>query len=138
MKFPKIAIDNVCTNDIINLQKKYLSLNDNQSFGLLWRSHQEMFRSMNGGSKMREFPCIDMVATGKQIRALRRAQGLRVEDVSDYMGFTGPQAVYKWQRGECLPDVVNLLALSRLLKTPMENILRERQEEGDKPSSCFI
>ena len=84
---------------------------------------------------MREFPCIDMVATGKQIRALRRAQGLRVEDVSDYMGFTGPQAVYKWQRGECLPDVVNLLALSRLLKTPMENILRERQEEGDKPSS---
>lgn len=87
---------------------------------------------------MKNFPSIDMVATGKQIRALRRARGLRVEDVSDYMGFTSPQAVYKWQRGDSLPEVENLLALSRLFETPIENILRERGEEGCEPSSYVI
>lgn len=87
---------------------------------------------------MKSFPCIDMEATGKQIRALRRAKGLRVEDVSNYMGFTGPQAVYKWQRGDCLPEVENLLALSRLFEIPIENILKEREEEGEQPSSCFF
>ncbi len=80
---------------------------------------------------------IDMVATGRQIRSLRKAKGLRVEDISDYMGFTGPQAVYKWQRGESLPDVENLLALSRLFMTPIEDILMERQKEGDEPSSVI-
>ena len=87
---------------------------------------------------MKKFPYVDMAATGKQIRALRRARGLRVEDVSNYMGFTSPQAVYKWQRGECLPEVENLWALSRLFETPIENILRERAEEGEEPSSCVI
>ena len=87
---------------------------------------------------MKKFPYVDMAATGKQIRALRRARGLRVEDVSNYMGFTTPQAVYKWQRGECLPEVENLWALSRLFETPIENILRERREEGEQPSSCVV
>lgn len=86
---------------------------------------------------MSRYPYIDMVATGKQIKALRKARGLRVEDISDYMGFTGPQAVYKWQRGECLPEIENLWALSRLFNTTIENILKER-EEGDEPSSVFL
>lgn len=87
---------------------------------------------------MKNFKGIDMVATGKRIKSLRKSKGLRVEDISDYMGFTGPQAIYKWQRGDCLPEVENLLALSRLFETPIENILRERQEEGEQPSSCRL
>ncbi len=78
---------------------------------------------------------VDMVATGRQIGNLRKAKGLRVEDISDYMGFTGPQAVYKWQRGECLPDVENLIALSRLFSTTVEDIIKVRQTGGDEPSS---
>ncbi len=78
---------------------------------------------------------IDMVATGRRIRDLRKAKGLRVEDISDYMGFTGPQAVYKWQRGECLPDVENLLALKDLLATDVDDIIVRRQIGGDRPSS---
>ena len=87
---------------------------------------------------MNHFPSIDMEATGRQIRTLRRARGLRVEDISDYMGFNSPQAVYKWQRGECLPEVENLLALSRLFGTTIENIIMVRQEEGETPSSVFM
>ncbi len=79
------------------------------------------------------YPVIDVAATGRRICALRKKKGLRVIDVSRFMGFSEPQAVYKWQRGECLPSVDNLFALSRLLETSMEDILVE-----DTGVSSFI
>lgn len=70
-----------------------------------------------------EFPTIDMKATGARIKALRKAKGLTIREVSEYMGFTTDQAVCKWQRGDSLPTVDNLYALSRLYGTTMEDIL---------------
>ena len=34
-----------------------------------------------------------------------------------------PQAIYKWQRGQSLPSVDNLYALSALLQVPMNEII---------------
>lgn len=48
---------------------------------------------------------------------------MRVIDISNQMGFESPQAVYKWQRGECLPETVNLIILSRMLGTTVEGII---------------
>ncbi len=59
---------------------------------------------------------INQVATGERIKALRKACGLKVTDISSYMGFESPQAVYKWQRGECLPDLGNILRLMQLFE----------------------
>ena len=70
-----------------------------------------------------EYPVINLKATGERICQLRKARGIRVLDISEYMGFSEPQAVYKWQRGECLPTLDNLFALSKLFATPMEDIL---------------
>lgn len=88
------------------------------------------------------FPVIDLLATGRSIEQRRKAAGLSVRDVQAYFGFEYPQAVYKWQHGECLPSVDNLLALSKLLQVPMEDLLvyedREvplifgRNEEGGR------
>ena len=69
------------------------------------------------------FPVIDMAATGRVIKALREQNGYSVQDVQGYFGFDQPQAIYKWQRGETLPSVDNLYALSTLLGEPMKNIL---------------
>lgn len=69
------------------------------------------------------FPVIDLVATGNNIRRLRVEHGLSVKDLQRYFGFEEPRAVYKWQKGECLPTVDNLYALGILLDTPMESIL---------------
>lgn len=69
------------------------------------------------------YPVIDMEATGERIRKLREQNGFSVREVSEYMGFTEPQAVYKWQRGQSLPTVDNLLALSRIFNTTIEDIL---------------
>ena len=70
-----------------------------------------------------EYPVINLQATGERIRELREQNGFSVREVSEYMGFTEPQAVYKWQRGQCLPTVDNLLALSRIFHTSIEDIL---------------
>ncbi len=72
-----------------------------------------------------EYPTLDTKATGERIKQLRIQHGLRVEDVSSYMGFESAQAVYKWQSGKSLPTVDNLFALSRLFGVPIEAILVE-------------
>ena len=69
------------------------------------------------------FPVIDLEATGKNIQRLRQAKGLTVRDMQGYFRFEEPRAIYKWQSGQSLPTVDNLLALSRLLEVSMEEIL---------------
>ena len=74
-----------------------------------------------------DFPVIDLTATGRNIVRLRKARGLTVKDLQVYFGFEEPRAIYKWQRGETLPSVDNLYALSRILQVPMDSILIPRQ-----------
>ena len=69
------------------------------------------------------FPVIDPVATGANICRLRKDRGLTVRDLQSYFGFEEPQAIYKWQRGQSLPSVDNLYALSALLQVPMNEII---------------
>lgn len=70
-----------------------------------------------------EYPTINLKATGARIAKLRREAGISVMELSRFMGFTEPQAVYKWQRGESLPTVDNLFALSKRLGITIEDIL---------------
>lgn len=75
---------------------------------------------------------IDKEATGERIRQLRKQRNLRVTDISEYMGFEDPQAVYKWQRGQTLPSLDNMVALAKLFRVPIEAIIVIR---GDDTSS---
>ena len=78
-------------------------------------------------------PVIDMKQTGKNIAYLRRKQGLSVRELQDLLGFSRPQSIYKWQRGEALPTIDNLVALSYALAVPIEEILvSECRNEGRK------
>jgi len=72
---------------------------------------------------MKNFPVIDLAATGENIIRLRKAKGLSVRDLQAWFGFEEPQAIYKWQKGKSLPTVDNLYALGALLDVPMEEIL---------------
>ena len=69
------------------------------------------------------FPVIDMEATGDTIRRLRIERGVSVKELSQFLGLSDVRAVYKWQRGETLPSIDNLLALSILLEVPIDQIL---------------
>jgi len=70
-----------------------------------------------------EFPTLNLKETGNRIKALRVNSGYTVEEIAGYMGFSGPQAVYKWEWGKSLPAVDNLYALSRLFGVSIDKIL---------------
>lgn len=72
---------------------------------------------------MSRFPVINMKATGNNILALRKRKGLSVKQLQAMFGFRDPQAIYKWQRGQTLPTIDNLVILSYILKEPIEKIL---------------
>ena len=79
---------------------------------------------MNGGKIMRPmYLSIRQEATGKRIKELLRDNGYSVKDIQEVMGFENPQAVYKWLSGKSLPSLDNLLILSKLLHTSIEDIL---------------
>ncbi len=68
-------------------------------------------------------PVVDMKTTGQNIAALRAERGLSVRDLQSMLGFSTPQSIYKWQRGETLPTIENLAALACILGVNMEDIL---------------
>ncbi len=74
------------------------------------------------------YPIIDLARTGKNIERIRKEKGITVSQICAVMGFENPQSVYRWQRGDTLPSVDNLFALSRLLGTAIEEILVEEEQ----------
>ena len=68
-------------------------------------------------------PFVDMKQTGQNICVLRVQRGISVKQLQLLMGFGTPQAIYKWQHGESLPTVDNLVALSAIFDVPIDAIL---------------
>lgn len=79
------------------------------------------------------YTIIDMKATGRRIKELRLKHHLKVEEIAEFMDFGSGQAVYKWQRGDSLPTVENLYALSRLFGTTVDDIIRGSRGEDESP-----
>ncbi len=69
------------------------------------------------------FPMIDLAATGRNIERLRVAAGYSVRDLQRRLGLCSAQAIYRWQRGETLPSLDNMVILSCLFRTSIEEIL---------------
>ena len=72
---------------------------------------------------MQTLPTIDMVRTGCNIARLRKESGLSVRDLQRMLGFTTPQAIYKWQQGRALPTLDNLVALAAVFGVKIDDIL---------------
>lgn len=68
-------------------------------------------------------PIVDMKLTGQNIASLRTQRGISVRDLQLMLGFTTPQSIYKWQRGETLPTIENLAALACILGVTIDAIV---------------
>ena len=68
-------------------------------------------------------PVVDMKLTGQNIASLRTQRGISVRDLQLMLGFTPPQSIYKWQRGETLPTIENLAALACILGVTIDAIV---------------
>ena len=73
---------------------------------------------------MREFdyPVLDSEAIGGRIKEERVRCSFTIQEVCDALSVS-PQAVGKWQRGESLPSIDNLVALCALFGVSVEGIL---------------
>lgn len=69
-----------------------------------------------------EYPVLDCEAIGGRIREERVRRSFTIQEVCDALSVS-PQAVGKWQRGESLPSIDNLVALCTLFDVSMEGIL---------------
>ena len=88
---------------------------------------------------MNNYPCIDMIATGAKINRIRMERGMKVTDISTYMGFEGPRAVYRWLRAESLPSLDNMCALARLFKVTVDDlVVFAGEDEESSPVSFFV
>ena len=71
----------------------------------------------------RVMPVVNMIETGKRIKELRIATGMSVRDIQKIFGFSTPQAIYKWMRGEAMPTIDNLIVLSYIFGVKMDDII---------------
>ncbi len=80
-------------------------------------------------------PEYDFRVIGSNLRKLRLANAMTVEDVREYMQLGTVQSVYKWERGDGLPQADSLIALMQLYGVSNINTITE---EGDELSSYLF
>ena len=66
---------------------------------------------------------INIEATCKRMDELRQERNLSMKDIQNHFGFTTPNAVYKWMRGEALPCIDNLVILADLYNCKVDDML---------------
>ncbi len=69
------------------------------------------------------WPVIDLKATGQNIMRMRENAGISVRELQTILGFTNPQAIYKWQHGACLPAIDNLVVLAAVFGVTVDDLL---------------
>lgn len=77
---------------------------------------------------MHIIPVIDMAATGINITRLRKNTGMTVRDLQEVFGFATPQAIYKWQRGEAMPTLDNIVVLAAVFEVTVDDIIIYRNQ----------
>jgi transcriptional regulator with XRE-family HTH domain len=71
------------------------------------------------------FPEIDLKRTGKNLKKICQAHNLAPKDLQQMLQLGSIKAVYNWYAGIRLPNIDNLLAISKLLQISINEILVE-------------
>lgn len=68
-------------------------------------------------------PTINMKATGEKIKRIIKAKGMKVRDIQKIFGFASPYPIYKWQNGQSLPAIDNLVILAKAMNVTVDDLL---------------
>lgn len=68
-------------------------------------------------------PYVNLEKTGLNLKALMKSKNLTVKDLQKVFGFANPQAIYNWLSGKTLPTVDNLLVLSFVFDTTIDDLV---------------
>lgn len=69
------------------------------------------------------FPVIDPAGTGANIKNLIRNSGRTAANIVETLGLSDKSTLYKWMRGDAMPGIDNLLALSVLFGVSINDII---------------
>ncbi len=72
---------------------------------------------------------LDQKLFGEKLRNHRKKLGMTQENIAEKVGVS-PQAISKWEAGDCLPDCFNLKAISDVYKISAD-VLLETEASGD-------
>lgn len=72
---------------------------------------------------------LDQKVFGEKLRNHRKKLGMTQEEVADKIGVS-PQAISKWEAGDCFPDCFNLKAISEIYNISTD-LLLETESSGD-------
>lgn len=81
-------------------------------------------------------PEYDMYVIGQNLKRLRVAKKLTVEDVRRYLCLGSVQAVYKYEEGRCFPQADTLLALMELYEATLADVVRDRAHGAGRQRPC--
>ena len=84
-------------------------------------------------------PEYDVKVIGSNLRRLRQARNLTVEEVRQYLCLGSVQAVYKYETGVSLPQADTMLALMELYNAgPRDLVGKEAASEEDSLSFLLV
>lgn len=80
--------------------------------------------SMADGNFLEDFQMvtIDMEKTGKKIKEIRKRSGMTIRQVQEACGISAA-AVCKWQNGQAMPTLDNLIILADLWDVKMDDLI---------------
>ncbi len=71
----------------------------------------------------------DLKVIGRNLRRLREAKCMTVEQLREYLCLGSVQAIYKYEAGIGYPQADTMLALMELYEVGVNEIVREHEEE---------
>lgn len=74
---------------------------------------------------MKYRPEYDMKIIGENLKRLRKAKGLSVDEVREYLRLGTTQAVYKYESGKGYPQADTMFALMELYEADLHDIVDE-------------
>ena len=73
----------------------------------------------------------NQIVFGEKLKSHRKQKNLTQEELAERIGVSG-QAVSKWEKGECLPDIYNLKLLGRLYRISVDSLLDTEYDGTEK------
>ena len=83
-------------------------------------------------------PEYNMKVVGQNLKRLRVAKNLSVDDVREYLCLGSVQAVYKYERGMSYPQADTMFALMELYNANLYDITRNHEEDEQSSSVVYI
>ena len=87
---------------------------------------------------MMKRPEYDLKVVGKNLKRLREAKNLSVDQVREYLCLGSVQAVYKYEKGRSYPQADTMFALMELYDAQLNDIVKNFEEDLESSSFLFI